>query len=403
MLSNVFYLEKKAKVLSFFVLVLVLTAGNSFAQKKGSTTKPATVRDQFPISQMWDDAVAAAKKSGRPALVFNVDYVDSVSIMFRDKILRDLNVQRYLNETFELGVNDFAVDPPPTVGMDSLRNLGLRLDGLEKGYSIPLRPAAIIINGDGTEVDRILHPERMSPQEFIAALKEYLAGRNTLTYLRDLYWKDKANDSLHLLYLNKLADHSQTDSMLWHLEALSRLAKNPLLSREATKQHAYIQFQSTGSPSYVDHWIATLDKHADSTEIYAALADILEFHERSKRADSIAMIYERIFSFTGQRDPDLLNNYAWALTNFSKRFDTAMTLINEAIAKNATNANYYDTRALIWFFREDFDSAAGDARKAYSVAVSEEDKTYYKDRMEFYEKEAKDKREYRPESEEKQD
>jgi hypothetical protein len=394
MLLNVFYPKSKVKVLGLIALFVVAGFGQTYAQKKTSAKKPEPVRDQFPIAIMWDEAVAIAKTSGRPALIFNVDYVDSVSIAFRDKILRNLEVQSYLNNTFELGVNDFSVDPPPSVGMDSLRNLGLRLDALEKGYKIPLRPTAIIIKGDGKEVDRIVHPERMSPEEFITTLKDYLAGRNTLAQYREKFWRGASSDSLHLLYLNKLADHEQMDSMLWHLSELSRTAKNPLLRREAAKQHAYIQFQTSGSPSYVDQWIATLDPKQDSLEIYDALSNLLEYHERTKKVDSIAAAYERIFTFTGDRDPDLLNNYAWDLTNFSKRFDTAMTLINEAIGKNASNPNYYDTRALIWFFREDLDSAAADSRKAYSVAVTNEDKDYYRQRMEFYEKEAKDKREY---------
>src|SRR5689334_11973451 len=135
MLLNVFYPKSKAKVLGLVVLFVVAGFGTSNAQKNKNAAKPAQVRDQFPISIMWDEALAAAKKSGRPALIFNVDYVDSVSIVFRDRILRDLDVQSFLNNTFELGANDYSTDPPPSVGMDSLRKLGLRFDGLEKGYN----------------------------------------------------------------------------------------------------------------------------------------------------------------------------------------------------------------------------------------------------------------------------
>src|SRR5687767_6060422 len=115
MLSNVFYRKSKAKVLGLVVLFVVAGFGASVAQK---TKSAAQVRDQFPISIMWDEAMAVAKVSKRPALIFNVDYVDSMSILFRDRILRDLNVQHFLNSTFELGVNDYAIDPPPSVGMD---------------------------------------------------------------------------------------------------------------------------------------------------------------------------------------------------------------------------------------------------------------------------------------------
>lgn len=396
MLSNVY--NRKNKVNRYGLIALLIVAiglGDAFGQEKARSKKfPLPVADQFPVTKMWDEAVAAAHKSGRPALVFNVDYVDSNSILFRDKILRDLGVQHYLNETFELGVNDFSVNPPPTVGLDSLRNLGLRLDALEKGFNITERPTAIMLLGDTTEVDRIVHPERLTPTEFITALNDYLAGRNTLAEYRSKFWNDTTNDDARLAYLNKLADHSEVDSLLWHLSVLSHVARDPSLAHEAGKQYAYVQFQMTSQPRHLEKWIARLDRKKDSMEIYDALLTMLEFQERTKRVDSIAVAYDRVFMFTGERDPDLLNNLAWAIVNFSTRRDSALALVNEAIAKNAKNANYFDTRALIYFFKDDFDAAAREAKIAVSLAATEEDKTYYLERMGFYEREAKDKREF---------
>lgn len=395
-LLNVFYQKNKARaigrIIIFFCALCVFSPSTHGQKKNRSHTDQ--VRDQFPIKKMWDEAVAESRKSGRPALVFNVDYVDSLSIQFRDKILRDLGVQKYLNNNFELGVNDFSVDPEPTVGLDSLRKLGLRLDGLEKGYKLPSRPTAIMLRGDSTEIDRIVHPERLTPQDFISTLEDYKNGNNSLAEYRKKYWADPGNDSIRLAYINKLADHSVVDSILWHLSALAKSSSDPGLSKLAAKEHAFMQFQMTSSPRYIDEWITSLDARRDSLEIFNALSTLLEFHQRTKRVDNITAMYERIFAFTGEKDPDLLNNLAWDLANFSTRYDSAMTYVNDAITKDGTNPSYYDTRALIHFLQEDFDSAAKDTRRAMELSTTSEDKAYYKERAEFYEKEARDKREF---------
>src|SRR5439155_2081992 len=123
---------------------------------------------QFPIRRMFDEALAASYKSHRPVLAFDIDYtVDSTSKYVKDKLLRDAEVMIYLTKNFELALHDYSVDPPPEVGFDSLRNLGHRLDMLEKGYRIISRPTAIIINPDSTEIERIPELGSYSVEKFI--------------------------------------------------------------------------------------------------------------------------------------------------------------------------------------------------------------------------------------------
>jgi hypothetical protein len=375
-----------------------MTADAQMPNKKGKKTGlmavpniTITYPDQFPIVRMWDEALAVSKRTHRPVLVFNVDYVDSPSISFRDNILRIKKVQDYLNQTFELAVNDFSVNPPPSVGFDSLRHLGERLDGLENRYLVAVRPTALLLRPDSTEIERITHPEQLTPDAFIAKLKDYLAGRGTLTTIRDAFWHDTANMELRFQYIEKLVERSDYDSTVRHLSVVARDTKYPALAKESRKRLAYMQFQTEHKPIFLLDWMTSLDrtKKEDSLETLNAYNDILSMYQSMKKIDSVSVWYDRIFVYIGERDADLLNNYAWDLANFSKQYDKALALSNEAIAKKSTDANFYDTRSLIHFLRHELAEASADADKGLSLAP-DKDKDYFAERAEFYHKQLDD-------------
>jgi len=346
---------------------------------------------QFPIHTFWDDAIKASQKSHRPVLAFNVDYVDPNSIYVRDKLLRDPEVMIYLTKNFELALHDYAVDPPPEVGFDSLRTLGSRLDKLEKGYNIVSRPTAIIINSDSTEIERIPNLQNYSGVQFIKITKEYLAGTNTVQSLGKEFWSDQSNLDKHKRYLDRMMERFDYDSILYHFDHLAhdqRFGQSPQVMKDAAAEYAYLRFKQEGNVFELKKWIATLDHHIDSAVIIAGLKDLLEYYQGRKKIDSIAVYYHNIFSFTGDRDPDLLNNFAWDYANFSKSYDSAMVFVNEAIDKDGKNANYYDTRALVNYDRKEYDAAITDARLALKYS-KKEDRDYFKERAEYFEKEKK--------------
>ncbi len=385
------------------VLILCSIAPNAFAQKKHSK-KPsdkATIDTlnalvarhefQFPIRTFLDDAMKASQKSHKIILAFDVDYTaDEANKYVRDKLLRDPDVMIYLSKNFELALHDFSVDPSPSVGFDSLGNLGRRLDELEKGYSIVSRPTAILIKPDGEEIERIPNLENYSSAAFIQTIKDYLSGKNTVASLQKEYWNDPKNLDKHKHYMDRLMVRFDYDSIVYHLNLLatdSRYGQSPEVMKEAAGQYAYLRFKQEGNIAVLKNWVTTLDRHADSSLILAGLKDILEFYQTRKKIDSIASSYKNLFLFIGSRDPDLLNNYAWDLANFSKQWDSALVIINEAIARNEKNPNYFDTRALINYLRKDYEASVTDAKTALKYGA--EDKSYFKERLEFYEKEKK--------------
>lgn len=373
------------------VVLMVCISGVSVAQR---STHPKTEPmkklyvDQFPIHKFWDEAFAASKISGRPVLVFNVDYVDSPSISFRDNILRIPKVQDYLNETFELAVNDFSTDPPPSVGWDSLRNLGLRLDHIEKGYLVAMRPTALLLRPDSLEIDRISHPEKMTPDEFIQKLKDYLDGKGTLEAVRKQFWSDTTNMEVRFKYIEKLVERSVYDSTIRHLSVVAEDKQYAALAKESRKSLAEMRFATERDPKYLAKWITTVSKtnKQDSVDMLNAHYAILEFWQREKKADSLRVWYEKVFVFTGVREPDLLNNYAWDMVSYSTKYDTAMAIIKEAISKDPNQPNYYDTKALIHYKKYEGKLALEASEMALALAPKE-DNAYFADRVRFYKKE----------------
>ncbi len=388
------------------LLIFIFSFDSLFAQEKKKkaasakndaaaidTLNAITARHQwqFPIKTFWDDAIKASQKSHRPVLAFNVDFVDPKSIYVRDKLLRDPELMIYLTKNFELALHDYAVDPPPEVGFDSLRTLGSRLDKLEKGYNIVSRPTAIIINSDSSEIERIPDLQNYSTDQFIKILNEYLAGKNTIGSLSKEFWSDPKNLEKHKRYLDRMMVRFDYDSILYHYDLLAHnphFGQTPQVMKEGAAEYAYLRFKQEGNVFELKKWLATLDRHTDSTLILAGLKDVLEYYQGRKKIDSMAVSYHNIFSFTGERDPDLLNNFAWDYANFSKSYDSAMVYVNDAIAKDSKNANYYDTRALINYDSKEYDAAIRDAKLALKYS-KKDDKDYFKERVEYFEKEKK--------------
>ena len=345
-------------------------------------------RWQFPITKMWDQALTKSKQTGKPTMAFNVDYVDSASIGFRDRILNDPSVQLFLSQNFELGLDDYSVDPPPTVGFDSLRNLGLRLDALEKGYAIAMRPTAIIIRPDSIEVERIPLPNLLTSKQFITQASDYLHGKNTVHALRQTFWRDTNNYEARKRYLDRLTERSDYDSVMYQIGVIATMTSHPADARDAAKQYAYLRMNVEGKPEFVKRWIYTLPKKGtDSLEALQGLRDLLEFYQSRKKVDSIATIYEQIFMFTGVRDPDMLNNYAWDLATYSKNWDRALALANEALAAKPQNSDYYDTRAQAYYSLKKYGEAIADEEQAIKLAKKKEDKEFFSERLEYYKRE----------------
>ncbi|HET6401305.1 MAG TPA: hypothetical protein VFH95_07890 [Candidatus Kapabacteria bacterium] len=354
-----------------------------YASRYSSTTPK--LHYEFPFQMMWDDAVLTSVHSGKPTLAFDLDLDDSVSIRLAQKIIDNKGLRDFITAHFEPAMNDFAVDPPPAVGMDSLKHLGWRLSGLEKDYGIMVRPAMIVIGTDKKEIDRIVFPEKLTAKGIEHRLTDILQGRNTLGSTIAAFWRDTTSIVMREKLIDMFEQRSKYDSVLYHLQGLAK-ADVPSVARTAAIRYAYLRLQVEGNSQPLEAFMAALGPHGeDSTLHYALLDKLLDHYKQAKNNDSVAATYDRIMAFTGQRDPDLLNDYAWQLANYSKDVDHAYALVNEAIGKNGQDADYYDTRALVDGRMHHYDEAIRDEETAVSFA-KKDDKSYFEEQLGYYKK-----------------
>ena len=370
---------QNALILGFLSVALLSWAGSSRAQKVAppASTTPMIHYD-FPFQTMWDDAVIRSARTRKPVIVFDLDLIDSNSINLAQKVITSKDLQSYLRNHFEAAMNDFAVDPPMSVGLDSLRNLGWRLSGLEKDYEIAVRPCIILISPDKEEMDRIVFPQLYTAAVLEKRIKDILAGKNTLKSTIADFWKDTTSIPKRQYLINMFEERSKYDSVVRHLEVLCADKAHPKVARDAWIRYSDLRLRIEGNLAPLNQFAATLGKHgADSVLGYELLHKTLEFYIARKMHDSVSSTYERIMVYTGQRDPDLLNEYAWHIANYVKDAGPALPLIEEAISKRPTDPNLYDTRARINARLKHIDDAIRDEEKALSLSKTAEDKTYF--------------------------
>ena len=349
-----------------------------------SSTTPK-LHYEFQFQMMWDDALIRSEKTGKPTLAFDLDLIAPTSIKLAKEIVANKQLQAFIKSKFEPAMNDFATDPPPSVGMDSLRNLGWRLSGLEKDYMISVRPCMIVIAPSGNEIDRIAFPAKLSASQLEVRLKDIIAGRNTIGSLDTAFWRGDTNSvEARQRLIGLFEERSKYDSVLYHLSVLANRKDEPELAQTAALRYAWLRLQVEGTTSPIENFLSTLGKGSkDSALEYSVLRELLKHFEMLKKHDSVSALYERIMKFTGYRDPDLLNDYAWQLVNYSQDTAQAWALINEAMSKKHGDPDYYDTRAMVDGRMHRYAEAVADEDTALTLAAPK-DKSYFREQLGYY-------------------
>jgi hypothetical protein len=391
--SCVFLCPVKSLRLPFFclwIIIAALLAVKTAVAQPGQPANPLNSRASttpqihydFPFQMMWDDAVLTSVKTKNPALAFDLDLIDSNSIRLAREVIENKRLQTFIKGHFEPAMNDFATDPPPSVGLDSLRNLGWRLSGLEKDYIIPFRPTIIVIGPDKQEIDRIVHPETMTPQQLESRLTEILKGKKTIGSAIADFWRDTTSIPKRQVLVSIFEGHSKYDSVMYHLEVLRRLPGHDAQLAAALK-YVDLKLHVEGDTKPLDSLMTTLGAHGRDSALHYNLLDWkLKFYQGGKRVDSVSAMFDRILAFIGVRDPELLNEYAWHLATYVRQLDTAMALVNEAIQHDRHNPNFYDTRAFIYYRQNKLTDAIHSEEDAIRYAT--DDKQYFENERKRY-------------------
>lgn len=353
------------------VLGLSSVARGQASDSRAFSITPQVHKD-FPFQSMWDDALAQAQVSRKPVLVFDLDLVDSASIRVANEVIANEELKELISSRFEVALNDFAIDPPLSVGLDSLRHLGQRLSGLERSYRIGTRPTILILAPDSSEIDRIVFAGELTATEIASRLREILSGVRTYASMIRDFWMDTTSVPKRQALIDKFEEHAQYDSVLYHLESLQR-STDPAASQAARIRYSLLRMNVEGNITPIRALIASLGSHgADSAMHFDALTQLNQFFQRKKVADSVVAIYDELLHFTRQRDPSLLNDYAWYMAGHTKDLKKALALVDEALVASPNDPNFLDTRALILAHEGKLDEAIAVETRALSLAPASE-------------------------------
>lgn len=359
--------------LSFFVYLLVV-AGSLRAQQSNVDNTPA-VHQEFPFQMMWDDAVMVSAKSGKATAAFDLDLADSASVKLARTVIKSKRLQSFLRTNFEPALNDFASDPPPSVGLDSLRNLGWRLSGLEKSYGIVRRPCIIVIGANKQEVDRIVFPHTLSAEQLERQLHDISTDRNTLHSAVTAFWKDTTKIAARWKLIDMFEMRSKYDSVVNHLQAIQSDASHSADAKKAAIRLADLKLRVEGNPMPAEDLLPKLGL-SDKGLHARFLADLLQYYKHKKKIDDVERTYDAMMRLAGTRDPEILNEEAWFIANESRRQEDALKLIDEALKARPNDPNYYDTRALIEANMDRYDDAIKDQERAISLAEKKDKKDF---------------------------
>jgi tetratricopeptide (TPR) repeat protein len=224
----------------------------------------------------------------------------------------------------------------------------------------------------------------MSADQLQQKLNDILHDRNTLHAEVAKFWSHPLDLKAHWKLIDNFEQHSKFDSVVSHLNMIARDASHPIDSRKAALRSADLQLRVKGYPKPIETMMSALGMHgADSALRYEILSELQDFFKLRKKPDSAKATYDQMMALAGQRDPDLLNNEAWYLGSKSNMQDTALSLINEALATHPNEASYYDTRALIEKNLQRYDDAIRDEELAIKHA-SRDDKKEFEEQLTQY-------------------
>ncbi|HZV11685.1 MAG TPA: hypothetical protein VFA55_00600 [Candidatus Kapabacteria bacterium] len=333
-------LRPAALLTPLFALLLLVSSASAGGQKK-----PFKKTHLLFWQGTFESAKEMAKTLHKP--MFLDFYVPNPYDKKLDTITyRDPNVMYFINATcLAYRINGDAIDSASKA--------------LLQYYNVQDFPTAMVTQSDGTEIDRIIG--YFPPKQFLFMVENFINDTNTVGNLRRR-WKADTND-LSLAYQlgQRYEFRFQLDSAMNMMRyVISHGADASLLVQRATFQLGEYHLRVFSNPNILAGF--AMRTNVDSLR-RNAYHELITFYGETKQRDKLLAAYDSVVH-DYPKDADLLNNYAWSLTEWKGNLDTAMTLAQQAIAINPNVSDYYDTMAEIYAGKKDYNDALQEIRKA---------------------------------------
>jgi len=225
---------------------------------------------------------------------------------------------------------------------------------LAKHFNIRGYPTTVFVNSDGEEVERIVG---YLPQEkFLSELQRIDQGTGTYASLENQVRNSPKDADLLVKFAQKVEERSQYSQQaldLWqkiaglttardryHAVAVYKVAEqHAMMNQDPQPLKAYIQAHPNQMP--------TLQAYSKLVQVYRSNG------ENTMEAETFRVLVEKAMA-AGQYNANMLNGYAWRMTELGINLEDALKKVNQAVimasgADVESRAHIMDTKAeVLW-------------------------------------------------------
>lgn len=231
---------------------------------------------------------------------------------------------------------------------------------LTRAFHVKDFPTVIVLRSNGSEIDRMIGYQ--TPQQFLIYLQDFLNDTNTVGNLSKRLLTDTANLELALRLAVRYELRAEVDSAMWLMQQIVARGVDSTPVVQTAKLHLGVfDARAFGRTVMLSELFA--NSPFDSIR-HEAASELVEFFQGHKLYDSVKIVYERWLERM-PNDGDLLNDYAWFLTQQPNGdLARADSLSARAIAIDPKDAEYLDTRAEVFSRRHLYREAVETMEKA---------------------------------------
>ncbi len=214
-------------------------------------------------------------------------------------------------------------------------------------YNIQSLPTIVFINSYNDELDRIIG--YISSEKYLKRLNEVIKGENTIDDLLDKYIKNNNPSILSLLAKKYFEKGDYENSQARYLELINNYKNaDATLIDEAEFQISMIKYYNddiSGLSEYING--------NNNIDYKKTALNMLKRYYRSKSDQNNELNIHARSLLMFPNDPNILNSYAWRMSELEMNLEDAITKINRAIVLSVNDkkkqANILDTKAeVLW-------------------------------------------------------
>jgi len=225
-----------------------------------------------------------------------------------------------------------------------------------KEYEVKGYPTVLLLNPDGTEIDR-LFGWNGDKEKYFKILMDYANNKNTIGDLTNR--QEQAPDDVEVNYLlaKRRADRYEMQLANPYFENILRLDPDDKFGyqMESKTNLAIFQLQSEGDDKPLQEILANSE---DQDQLNRGFNDLIRYHRRNDNQEAVLKTYDKALKKL-EASAGFLNGYGWYIyeSRIKDRYDHAIKLTKKAIEMQSDAHSIWDTLSWLEFEAGQIDKA----------------------------------------------